>query len=168
MGIAFPVSKLSPEEYVKMIKAVKAKALSLGKSLIDAKELDVRFLRPKDLGLTTDEWTFNVSAGTNTNAVNASLKDKFLVLIFGIYNLSTNPQVTEVTFKTPQQTIDTIYIEDMYQYDQPAVLLEEPIVYQPGSTVQIDLVAKGANTAEKLGFLGVVVAPKGVLIENAV
>jgi len=167
MGIAIPLAKISPEEYIQRIKAFESKALELGKQLIDAKELDRRPLRPRDLGLTSDEWTFNVSAGTNSNAINATLKNKFLVMIFGIYNLSTDPQVNEVVFRTPQQTVDDIYLEDMYQYDTPAVLLDEPIVYQPGATVQIDLVAKGANSAEKIGFLGIVVAPKGNLPENA-
>ena len=167
MGVAIPLGKISETEYVQRVKAIKDRALELGADLIDAKELDVRMLRPKDLGLTTDEWTFNVAAGKNSNAVNATLKNKFLVVIFGVYNLSTDPQVTEVVFRTPQQTLDDVFIEDMYQYDTPAALLDEPIVYQPGATIQIDLVAKGANTAEKFGFLGVVVAPKGNLPEDA-
>ncbi len=167
MGIAIPLAKISPEEYVRRVNIIKENALALAKQLIDAKELDYRLLKPKDLGLTTNEWTFNVVAGTNSNAINTTLKNKFLVVIFGIYNLSTDPQVTEVVFRTPQQTVDDIYLEDMYQYDNPAVLLDNPIVYQPGSTPQIDLVAKGANEAEKIGFLGIVVAPKGNLPENA-
>ena len=160
MGIAIPVAKLSPEEFVKKVDAIKAQALELGKRLIDAKELVVRPLRPRDLGLSTDEWTFNVSAGENT-LVNTSLDDKTLVVIFGIYNLSTDPQVNEVIFGTTAKTVEDVYIEDMYMYDNPEAMLDEPVVFQPGSSPLIKGIAKGANSAEKLGFRGFVVEPAG-------
>jgi len=160
MGIVIPVFKIDNIEYVKKVTAIKNEALRLGKTLIDAKELVVRPLRPRDLGLTTDEWTFSVATGENT-VINTSLDDKTLVVIYGIYNLSTTPQVTELIFGTTAKTVEDVYIEDMYMYDNKEVILEEPVVFQPGSSPLIKAVAKGANTAEKLGFKGFVVEPSG-------
>ena len=160
MGIIIPVAKVSQAEYVEKLKSLKAEALKLGKQLIDAKELVIRPLRPRDLGVSADEWTFNVSSGENT-LVNKELDDKTLVLIYGIYNLSTDPQVNEVKFGTAAKTVEDVYIEEMYMYDNPEVMLDEPVVFQPGSSPLIKGVAKGANTAEKLGFKGFVVEPAG-------
>jgi len=160
MGIVVPVTKIDNVEFVKKVLAIKEEALRLGRTLIDAKELVVRPLRPADLGLTTNEWTFNVSAGENT-IINTRLDDKTLVVIYGIYNLSTTPVTTELIFGTTAKTVEDVYIEDMYLYDTKATLLDEPVVFQPGSSPLVKTVAKGANTAEKLGFLGFVVEPAG-------
>jgi len=160
MGIVIPITKIDNVEFVKRVSAVKGEALRLGKQLIDAKELVVRPLRPADLGLTTNEWTFGVSAGENT-VVNTRLDDKTLIVIYGIYNLSASPVTTEVIFGTTAKTVEDVYIEDMYLYDYKATLLDEPVVFQPGSSPLIKAIAKGANTAEKLGLLGFVIEPAG-------
>lgn len=160
MGILIPLAKISQEEYVKRVNAIKAEALKLGRKLIDATELVVRQLGPRDLGLSTDEWTFNVAAGENT-IVNTKLDNQTLVVIFEIFNLSTNPQVNEAKFGTVAKTIEDVYFENIYMYDTPAGLLDEPVVFQPGSQVVIKAVAKASNTAEKLGFVGFVVEPAG-------
>jgi len=163
MGVAIPLAKISQDEFVKRIDSLKAQALDLARTkyLRDVKDVVVRPLRPKDLGLTTDEWTFNVAAGKNADIVNVTLDDKTMVVIYGIYNLSVNPQVNEIVFKTGAENIEDVYFEEMYMFDQPAVLLDEAITYQPGSTIKMDFVAKGANTAEKIGFLGFVIEPAG-------
>ena len=168
MGIVIPVAKMPSEEYVRFVRAVKGSALAKAreKYLRNVKELVIRTLRPRDLGLNADEWTFSVSAGTNADIINTTLDDKTMVVIYGIYNLSTNPQVNEVIFKTGSETIEDVYIEDMYMYDIPAVLLDKLLLYTPGSIVKIDFVAKGSNTAEKLGFLGFVIEPAGKRISR--
>lgn len=160
MGTVTPVGKMPDTEFVKRLAAIKASALKEAARLIDAKELVIRPLRPKDLGLATDEWTFNVSAGENT-LVNTQLDDKTFIVIAGIYNLSTDPQVTELKFGTAAKTVEDVYIEDMYLYDTPATMLDEIVAFQPGSTALIKAVAKGANANEKLGFIGFVVEPAG-------
>ena len=160
MGIVIPVALIPREEYVRRVYAIRSEALQLGKRLIDAKELVVRPLRPRDLGLNSDEWVFSVSAGENT-IVNVTLDDKTLVVIYGVYNMSTDPQVNEIIFGTPARTVDDLYIEDMYMYDNPEALIDEIIAYQPGSTVLIKAVAKASNTTEKLGFKGFVIEPAG-------
>ena len=168
MGIVIPLALIPKDEYVKKIESIKQNAMLRAKQkyLSDVRDLVVRPLRPKDLGLTTDEWVFNVSAGTNADVVSKELDDKTMVVIFGIYNLSTDPQVNEVVFKTGSETVEDVYVEDMYLYDQPAVMLDEPIIYTPSSTIKIDLVAKGANSTEKLGFLGFVIEPAGRTISK--
>jgi len=148
MGIVLPVSKISDDEYVKRVAAIKAQALELGKRLIDAKELVVRPLRPRDLGIEKDEWTFNVSAGENT-IISTKLDDKTLVVIYGIYNLSSEPKVTEVIFGTTAKTVEDVYIEDMYVYDIKEVMLDEPVVFQPGSSPLIKAVANPIHGIER-------------------
>jgi len=160
MGITIPVSMIDKKDFVARLQSITSKALDIGKTVIDAKELVVRPLSPRDLGLTVDEWRFNVSAGENT-IVSRLLDDKTLVVIYGIYNLTASPVVTEVMFGTQAKVVEDVFIEDMYLYEYKVTLLSEPVVYQPGSTVLIKAVAKGANTAEKLGFLGFVVEPSG-------
>jgi len=160
MGIILPAKMIDPKDYVAKLQSLAAKALEVGKSVIDVKEIVIRPLRPADLGLTANEWTFNVSAGENV-VINKTLDDKTLVMIVGIYNLSSTPATTEVIFGTQAKTVEDVYIEDMYLYDIKEAILDEAVVYQPGSTVLIKAVAKAANTAEKLGFLGFVVEPAG-------
>ena len=169
MGLVIPVAKISQEEYVRKVEDIEREAMKAASEnfLRDAGDLVARPLRPKDLGLATDEWTFNVAAGKNADIVNTSLDDKTMIVIYGIFNLSTNPQVNEVVFKTGAENIEDVYFEDMYLYDVPAVFLEEPVIYRPGSTVKMDFIAKGANTAEKIGFLGIVIEPAGRNIGKA-
>jgi len=163
MAVLLPLAKVPDAEFVKIVRQIKAKAMQAARQLIDAKDLITRPLRPRDLGLTTDEWTFNVaSTGLNENMVNKELDNKTMVVIYGIYNLSTSPVVNEVKFGTPASIIEDLYLEDMYMYDIPAVILDPEdgvITYEPGSTVKIDFVSKGTNSAEKLGFLGIVIEP---------
>ena len=168
MGTVIPLAKISPEEYVQRVASIRSQALAKArqKYLSDKTKLVVRTLKPSDLGLSGNEWTFNLSSGVNADKVSKSLNDKTMIVIFGIYNLSTDPQVTEVKFKTGSATVEDAYIEDMYLYDQPGVLLDEPVVYPPSSKINIDVVTKGANTAEKLGFLGLVIEPSGETITD--
>ena len=160
MGLVYPISKFNDRDYVSLIKSLKDTAYARARGKIAVTNIIDRTLRPSDLGLTTNEWTFNVAAGEN-DIINHTLDDKTLILIYGIFNLSTDPQVTEVKFGTPANTIEDVYIEDMYMYDYPAVILDSPIVFEPGKTIQIKAIAKAANTAEKLGFLGIVIEPAG-------
>ena len=160
MGLIYPISKYNDRDFVALINTLRESAYNRARGKIGVTNIVDRNLRPSDLGLTTNEWTFNVAAGEN-EIVNHTLDDKTLILIYGIYNLSTDPQVTEVKFGTPANTIEDVYIEDMYMYDYPGVILATPVVFEPGKTILIKAVAKGANTAEKLGFLGIVIEPAG-------
>ena len=162
MGLAIPIQKIDNKDYVAKINSMKQDALQLASGLIHTTNLVVRPIRPKDLGLSTDEWTFNLSAGSNT--VSKELNDKTMIVIYGIYNESTTPVTTEVKFGSPAETKEDVYIEDMYMYDVPAEILENPIVFQPGTTAEIEIIAKGDNSTEKLGFLGFVVEPAGLNI----
>jgi len=162
MGYGIPVPKIPQDLYVKKIETYEKTILSKAKEYIKtAEQLEIRALMPKDLGLTTANWTFNLSAGTNSNIINVELKDKFLVAIIGVFNRTPSPQAMEVVFRTPNRTIDDIALEEMYNYDVYAMLLSDAVLYPPGSTVQIDIVAKAANSDERLGFIGFVVAPAG-------
>jgi len=160
MGLVIPLGMLDKREYVSRLLKAKDDAFKLAKTLIDATDLVIRPLKPSDLGVSGNEWTFNVSSGNNS-IVTEELDNKTLIVIFGIYNLSTNPQVNEVKFGTPARTTEDVYIEDMYMYDNPGVIIEKPVTFQPGSTIEITAVAKGSNTAEKLGFVGFVIEPAG-------
>lgn len=133
----------------------------LARELIDARQLVVRTLKPKDLGLATDNWTFQVTAGLNEGVINKELDDKTMVIFLGVFNLSADPQVVEVRFGDPSSTIEDVHIEHMYLFDHPIAVFDTPIIYTPGNTIKIDLVAKGENSSEQFGFLGLVIEPAG-------
>jgi len=156
-----PVARIPQDTYVKLIKDLETKVLARAAELIKGEPLAIRALMPKDFGLNTPSWTFNLAAGTNSNVVNVELKDKFLVAIIGIFNRTPSPNAMEVVFRTPQKTLADVALEDMYNYDVYAGILADVVIYPPGSTVQIDIVAKAANPDERLGFLGFVVTTLG-------
>jgi hypothetical protein len=67
-----------------------------------------------------------------------------------------------VKFGTNAVTKEDVDIQDMYVYDYRAVILAEPIVFQPGSQVVIKAVSTAStSTTERLGFLGFVVEQAG-------
>lgn len=167
MGTVLPVDKISESAYVDLYKKLKSDAIKLAAKVITGKELGVRILEPTDLGLTTDYWTFDLSAGENSGKVNVELKDDSFIMIFGVYNLSDNPVTTKITFRSPQEIIDQFFIEEMYLYDHPMVIFDNVVAYNPGSKAIIDITAKAANTDERLAFIGFVVKPKGSLPEVA-
>jgi len=163
MGFTIPVSMMDKKDYVALVKTLADQALQLGSKTIPVKELTIRTLTPKDLGLTTDEWSFTVNAGENT-IVNTKLDDKTLIVIYGIFNLSSSPVTVRVKFGTNAVTKEDVDIEDMYTYDYKAVVLSEPIVFQPGSQMVIKAVTMSttaSGTKERLGFIGFVIEPAG-------
>ncbi|MCL7388728.1 MAG: hypothetical protein LZ173_02160 [Thaumarchaeota archaeon] len=163
MGFAIPVTKIDRKDYVSLVKTIADQALQLGSKTIPVKELVIRTLTPKDLGLTTDEWSFTVNAGENT-IVNTKLDDKTLIVIYGIFNLSSSPVTVRLKFGTNAVTKEDVDVQDMYVYDYKATMLAEPIVFQPGSQVVIKAVTMSTTTAgtkERLGFLGFVVEQAG-------
>jgi len=163
MGFTIPVAMMDKKDFTALMKTLADQALQLGSKTIPVKELVIRTLTPRDLGLTTDEWSFTVNAGENT-IVNTKLDDKTLIVIYGIFNLSSSPVITRVKFGTNAVTKEDVNIEDMYLYDYKATMLAEPIVFQPGSQVVVKAVAMSTTTAgtkERLGFIGFVVEQAG-------
>ena len=163
-----PIAIIPKEQYVRWLEDVKARVLARAreKYLRGVPQIVIRPLRPRDLGVNADEWVFNVVAGENT-IIDFTLDDKTVVVVHGIYNLSTAPTTNEVLFGTGAETLDDLYIEDMYMHDPPAVRIDEPITYTPGSRVVIRTVNKAANSTEKLGFMGWVIEPVGRRIGRA-
>lgn len=167
MPLAFPI------ELVKDEFAVKARSLisdmmapdGAATKLINATDLVARVLKPSDLGLSTANWEFNLTNTTQT-IVNQELDDKTMIVLFGVFNLDTNPIITELKIGTAAGPIEDVQLEFAYMWDNPALVFDKPLVFSPKTTIKIDAVATATGT-QKLGFIGVVIEPAGRTINKA-
>lgn len=164
MGILIPTQKIPYEEYVRKMESFVETAMKIARERGITGELAYRFLRPSDLGLT--DWSFSLSAGKNSDVVNVTLKDDFLVLIYGIQVQNSDPVTREIVLRTPNETMDDWPIGHLLGYDIVEGIADEPIAYGPGSTIQIDVNAVAAGT-DRIVLLGIVVGPKGSIVLDA-
>lgn len=162
-SLIVPLDKISPEQYEKMVTALLHDVEGEAATLIAGKTTIIRELKPSDLGLSTDEWTFTLNAGENTIVSGYKLPDDTMIVIYEVFNLSTNPVATEVKFGTPAGDKVDVFIEDLYMYDRQAGMLLTPVKINPGQTPVIKVIAKAAGT-EKIGFKGFVIEPAGKTI----
>ena len=156
-----PTEFVPKEELASKIEQWKAAALAKAKELIKAEKLVIRDLSWEDLGVSGNEWKFDLtSAGENT-IVNKELDDKTLILIYAVGDKSDSPVVTKVTFGTPAHTVQIIELESAYVTDYPEKVIDNPPVFTPGQKMVIKAIATGSATGEKIYFRGFVVEPKG-------
>ena len=125
----------------------------------------VRDLLPTDLGLTSDEWSFDYSTADAYNQIiDTTLGDRKFVVIFGIAIQDPNPKGTVIKFQKAAQVKDIIGIQDLFIAEEPIAYLEEPILYEENDDVDIYVYATEAKTGEKLILIGYIAELKGVTI----
>ena len=173
MGVIYPLNFIPKEQYIQKVDELVYKTLldpekGIVWRLLDIKQVSVRPLRPRDLGLAQDEWSFNIgTANTEVTIIDTTLDDKTIVAIWAIFNKTLEPKVNEVLFGTGAGDIEDVYLEDLYVYESPVGVLRRPLIFQPGTRVVIKAVASTAPVVEQLGFIGVVVEPTGRRIMTA-
>ena len=157
-----PLDMLPKEQYIALLDTFKETAYQRARRLIEAHQLIDRELEPGDLGLATTEWVFTgLSAGANDIIPPGfKLDDKVYILIYEIFDLTGNPNVIKIDFGTPAKIVDTVYLEELHQYDRVAAILTRPIEVNPGQTPVIKLYLKQAGDV-KFGFRGIVIEPMG-------
>lgn len=162
MGLLIPIDMVDKSEYFFSIQKLKKTALEKAAQAITTVRgavLIVRELKPSDLGRT--DFVFNLAAGMNEGVVLHELDDKTMIVVHGIANQTVNPQLTDVEFATPAGVFESAHVEHLYTFDHPEGLFDNPIIYEPGSTIKINMVAANASAAEKVIIRGFVIEPAG-------
>ena len=125
----------------------------------------IRDLLPTDLGLSTNEWSFDYSTANDYNQViDTTLGDRVFIAIFGVAVRDPSPVATVIKFQKAAQVKDIISLEDLYVYEEPVAYFEEPIVYEENDDVDIYIYATSTKTGEKLILLGYIAELKGKTI----
>ena len=162
MPLVFPFGAVKEEFAAKtrdLIKKLTAPEGAAARMINSKNRLVVRTLKPRDLGVDSDTWSFSINAGVNT-IVNHELDDKTMIVILGVFDNSANPVVTELRFGSNAGYVEDVEVEQMFAFTEPVLIFDRPIMVSPGSVIKIEAVAKDTGT-EELGFIGFVIEPEG-------
>lgn len=127
--------------------------------------LTVRTLRPQDLGLANPNWTFNLSSsGENTAAVDVTVADQRYIMIYGIkYGGSAVPVTTRVQIVNGGQTARDWNVQAVQLTEDSQLIFTDPVITKQNQTLSMNIFTDATNSAERIGFLGVVVEKKGMV-----
>ena len=162
MPLVFPFAAVKEEFAAKsrdLIKKLIAPDGAATKMINSKNRLVVRTLRPKDLGIDSDTWSFSLSAGSNT-IVDHELDDKTMIVILGVFDNTAIPLISEPKFGSNAGYVEDVELEQMFAFTEPVLIFDRPIMVSPGSVIKIEAIAKDAGT-EELGFIGFVIEPEG-------
>jgi hypothetical protein len=81
----------------------------------------------------------------------------------GIFNLETNPMVTELRPSANGLDLPTVNIEQLYALDLYRAWFEKPYCARPGNNIKNRLVARNV-TVERIGLMGYLIAKRAYLI----
>jgi len=127
-------------------------------------EVLVRDILPtSDLGVgTNEEWKFTgLVAGNNANAVSKTLPDDTAIAFYGVRFLSPTPKITAIRFKEGDAKIKMVFqLQAGYTEEEKEVIFEEPIFYEPTSSIKIDVISASAGD-DSVMLLGVLAERKG-------
>lgn len=128
-------------------------------------ELTIRTLRPEDLGLSTPEWTFNLSStGENANQVDTIITDTRFVLIYGVKISQSAAQVsTSVKITREGKEAREWNVQGVNLTEDSQVFYNDPVIIRQNTGIQVDIFTNTTNAAEKIGFIGIVVEKKGLV-----
>lgn len=128
-------------------------------------KLTIRTLRPEDVGLSTSEWTFNLSAtGENSDQINQTIADSRFVLIYGVKisqsvaQVSTRVKITRESKEAREWNVQGVNLTQDSQ-----IFFADPVTINQNTGIQVDIFTNTTNAAEKLGLIGCVVEKKGLV-----
>lgn len=149
--------------YKRMVENLKKKTM---KELnLPSKDIIVRSLRPTDLGLSTPQWTFNISSGVWNTMVNTTVADNRFMGINGIVYLETTSQnISEIKITRMGKVTKYWNIEGAILQENPYLFIDKPVTADQNTNITIEGYGIGTNATEKMGFLGAVVEKRGLLI----
>ena len=137
--------------------------------LKDPKSIVTRELRPEDVGLSTPEWTFNVTpaAAWFTMVNNQSISDNRFVGINGIfYPKSTDQAVSQIKITREGQDVRYWPIQGINYQENLAVYFDDPIIVKQNTPITIEGYAVSTGATEKICFLGLVAEKEGLLVQS--
>lgn len=172
----------SPELYQKLARAI-IRCVQIGEQKFDqafggwdpqSNQFGIGTLRPQHMDHPTtnrNEWIWTSSGTTSdhtfeTWGVSVTLADDELIMIYGYFNLEANPNTMEYrpTLGTSTQPVQNIM--PMRAKQDQYLILPEPWIVEPKSTIKIEVSCKVISTAEQNGWLGYMFAPAAVLTTN--
>lgn len=131
-------------------------------------DLVVRSLRPEDLGLSTPEWTFNISSSANWNTMVSAttISDNRYIGINGIYYaMSTAQAVSQIKITRGGTVARYWQIQGINFNQNPVAYFLDPFTAQKNTTLTIQGYGVSTGAAEKIIFIGLVVEKKGILVD---
>ncbi len=129
-------------------------------------DLTVRDLRPQDVGLSTSEWTFAVTAATSTNVVGTSIASGRWLGVYGVRYAGATQSIAELKVTKEGKDVRYWTIQGAGLTQNQTVYFSDPITVKELATLNIAAYPVTTNTAEKMVLLGRVVEKKGLLVQD--
>jgi len=153
-----------------VVRNLERRVGELTQARVAPKEVTVRMLRPSDLGLSVENWSYtSTSAFAFTNYISQTIPDDTFVSVAGVFNTTSSPAATMVKVTVGGNTKRLWPLEHMHAEGEQAKTLffgsDEQIILAPGSVVKIDVVAT-STAAQDLGFIGFVGEARGQNIDK--
>lgn len=133
-------------------------------------------LRPLVLkGGTTDNIISSISWGASLAAGAAStyftwfdltLTDQAYVMITGVFDLESPPEVTEIGPSANGLDLPTVNIEQMHALDVSRAWFEKPFAARPNNNLKTQVVARVGIGTERIGYIGYLMAKRSYLIQR--
>lgn len=133
-------------------------------------------LRPIVLkGGTTDNiissimWGASLAAGaasTYFTWFDLTLTDQAYVMITGVFDLESPPEVTELGPSANGLDLPTVNIEQMHALDVARAWFEKPFAARPNNNLKTQLVARVGIGTERIGYIGYLIAKRSYLIRR--
>lgn len=121
-------------------------------------------IRPRHVGLSTDYWQFTVTSSWS-DWINKTLSDNNYIVVEGIFNLTPDPQTTEIFPSANGKDLPIINIEQLYTLDIARAWFGKPFAVKPNGNLTIQAIGRATNT-EHLGLLGHTIAKVSYLINK--
>lgn len=153
---AFFPSETQPLDVTAELLERASKQLNIPKS-----ELVVRSLTPEDLGMGTKAFGFDVGVGANT-IVNSTIADNRFIAIAGVAYAGT--AIDQVDINAGGSARAVFNLMPVFVKQTPIAYTPEPVIIEQNQGLTITAHANAVSTNESLGFLGVVVEKRGLVI----
>jgi len=130
-------------------------------------------LRPSHVLLTNStyfgRWSMTTiaAAGTATNWFNTNVHEDCYILVYGFFNNTPTPRVTELKFFFGGNELAWINVHQMWGWDITRGYFEQGWVISPNQAIQAQVTADAACVAqtEQIGLLGEVLCKRHYLIQ---
>jgi len=137
----------------------------------DLRPTHLRCPTPYAYATAFGRWTHPVLAGAAaTNWINTNVHQDAIVLIYGVFNNSATPTITEMYPRFGGEDLPWINMNQINGQWEPQWYFELGYVVSPRQPVQVQLTATGATAAltEEIGLIGEVLARRRyVIVQSA-
>ncbi|MDO8618417.1 MAG: hypothetical protein Q7R49_00570 [Candidatus Daviesbacteria bacterium] len=111
-----------------------------------------------------------VTASTWTNWINLSIDNRIFIIVTGVFNRSSTPNITALKIFANGQDLPVITLEEMYTFEEQKAYFTQPVIIQPGNVLQIQVfspITLAGIPAEQIGLTGYIVGKRAYLIATA-